>query len=47
MKLKMGLPKMRIMPKMSHLTGIKKSELGLPKYTKRKKMSWRKMFKDV
>ena len=41
-------PKMRIMPKMSHLTGVKKSDLGLPSFKpKRRKTSIGKMLKDI
>ena len=49
MKLLKGVfPKIKLMPKMTDLTGIKKGSLGLPSMrTKRKKTSWRNMFKDV
>jgi len=41
-------PKMRIMPKMSALTGVKKSDLGLPSFKpKRRKTSISKMLKDI
>ena len=41
-------PKMRIMPKMSTLTGVKKSDLGLPSFKpKRRKTSISKLLKDI
>ena len=43
------LPKMKIMPKASELTGIKKSELGLPSMRpkRKKRKGWGNLFKDV
>ena len=48
--LKMGkvFPKMRIMPNMSKLTGVKKSDVGLPSFKpKRRKTSISKMLRDI
>jgi len=41
-------PKLKVMPKMAHLTGVKKSDLGLPSFKpKRKKRSVWKTLKNI
>lgn len=39
-----GMKKMRVVPKWSKVTGIKKTDIGLPKMNKRRnKVNWRKL----